>query len=548
MSAPTLKAIENTMTMAEIIKASHARCESYGLDRSYVPNLDIFCTGEALNNRISRYSSFLSIAELFSEQIIDLLSDEGGIVILIADSNNIILEHFGDEQMRRYLTSINMVPGAKFDEKTSGTSSNWLAVEHNRPVAVVGEDHYQTPLHNFACYSVPFHLDDVCLSGTVTIMTSKFGHTNYRLALLKTMVDSMQKETKLKLNYKKAALYNSIVSDNASNGVVIIDKYGAVDTCNAYARSFLNLDMVPLADIDIAMLGSTNGANLSSLVSKCIKGRHILTDKEIDFVSNSGSYRCLVDVVPIMDGMVFSGVFIQIKDITEKHRLEQEIIAHDRFAAIGKLSAGLAHEIRNPLTTALGFMQIMMQQGCYEKAPSYVPVMYDELVRMKDLVSDFVTASKPAAPNKRKVSVGSFMSEIASMMEGQSLLRGVGLTVLPVNFKQMMEIDDAQIRQVLINIIQNALEACETEEQSVFVTTTRDPKKGTVSIVVEDNGYGMSEKTLNSIFNPFYTTKDTGTGLGMAVSYRIVKSHNGMLAVNSKLGEGSRVEVILPYK
>lgn len=256
----------------------------------------------------------------------------------------------------------------------------------------------------------------------------------------------------------------------------------------------------------------------------------------------------MVDANPIIEEGYVRGVYIQLKDVTEKYELEQHVIISDRFSAIGKLAAGLAHEIRNPLTSVMGFMQILKNSGDYSKAESYMPIMYGELQRVKQLVSDFVLASKPSAPLTSETNLHHLLDETVMFMESQALLKGVELSKeynIPQNV--MLHIDAAQIKQVLINTIQNAIEATESSGGHVTLGCHVNAKKNMCVISIEDTGVGMDEEELNQITTPFFTTKETGTGLGMAVTYRIIENHGGKIRINSKKGVGTRVDIILPY-
>jgi two-component system, sporulation sensor kinase E len=228
--------------------------------------------------------------------------------------------------------------------------------------------------------------------------------------------------------------------------------------------------------------------------------------------------------------------------------LEQQVIASERLSSIGKMAAGLAHEIRNPLTTVMGFLQIMRSNKDYTKAEAYIDVIYDELTRMKHLISDFVTLSKPSPPDILPVGVTSFLTSVIGLMESQSLLRGVQVDTDYAEISEdcLINIDTNQIKQVMMNIIQNAMEAMEGREGSVTVGCVYDKDAGNCCISVTDMGIGMNEEALDKVNTPFFTTKESGTGLGLSVCYTIIESHGGVIKVSSTVGVGTRFEINLP--
>lgn len=535
----------NLESMEMLIQASHVRSHNNGLSPKILPNFQIRLSESELLERIDRYKDFISIATLFGTRILELLSDDR-IVMVIADSDNCILEYFGDENMRKYMAGINMVPGACFEESIGGTSSVYLSSLHKQSIAVVGQHHFHKDLHHSACYTVPFEFEGTDMAGTITLMTSAKGHSNYRLALLESTVDSMKREYELKVVNRFQKMVNSIVDGTSVNGLIMIDQYGTVTDYNCIAE---NIICMPSTDI----IGNhySNLKILTDVLDQSMDQQCTISNVDIIFTEKSGKTKhCLMDAVYMFDGSYFRGIYVLIRDLTEKHELEQQMIISDRFSTIGKLTAGLAHEIRNPLTSVMGFMQLMkMSNYDCSKLNRHTNLIYDEMVRVKQLVSDFVMVSKPDAPNRSDCNLETLIRDTISLMESQALLQNVQLhTHFKIPTPSIVRMDQMQIKQVFINVIQNAIEAMETEGGIVTIECDLGLDLKTCSIVVTDNGIGMDEEQLNQMLTPFFTTKDSGSGLGMAVSYRIIESHGGSVIVTSKKGVGTKVEINLPYE
>ena len=544
-SIMTLLSSDTELSLQQIIYDSHQRSLQYGLDPHVLPSCRILLSESELKTRINRYKEFISIATLFGSRIVDMLSDDG-IVILISDHENCILEHFGDEHMRSYLTSINMVPGACFEESIGATSSTFLSLYHQRPISIVGKDHFHQSLHESACYSVPFSFEDEDIRGCVTIMTKSQGHSSYRMALLESIVESMKREYELKGINRVQKMVNNIINGKSSIGLIMINQLGSVTDYNFIAESMFNLPVDEVVGSHFHCL-----PRLSPYIEKSIAEQNSLNNIDFTWIDPYGKIKhCLADVEYMMDGSQYKGIYILVRDMTEKYELEQQMIVADRFATIGKLAAGLAHEIRNPLTSVMGFMQLVQAKRYEdENLNRQINIMYEELLRVKELVSDFVVVSKPSAPNRSACPLRSFLSDTVTLMESQSLLKNVDLKLnIAHDVPDIVYFDQSQIKQVLINTIQNAIEASIGSTGSVIIQCRPHSTQHTLTITVEDNGIGMDEQEMSQILIPFYTTKDNGTGLGMAVSYRIIENHDGNISISSKKDIGTKVEINLPYK
>lgn len=526
-------------TMKEIIEESHKRSYEYGLNPDELPVFK-HITEEELFQQVGKYKDFLSITSVFGQQVLDLLS-ESGVVIIISDDENCILEHFGDERVRRNLVNLNIVPGAIFDEENGATNAVFLANLHKKPITIVGEEHFHTVLHNSACYCVPFDLG-FNLTGTIGIMTPAEGHSNFRLALIESMIQSITKELELRRNNLKQKLVHDILTGKTNNGVVIIDSNGNITDYNKVAEKIIGISSSEIVNNNYSII-----KELHPTLKESIETLTSVNNFDVKFHHNNKTIYCSVDIFHIIHSDCYKGTYIQLRDETEKKELEQQVIISDRFVAIGKLAAGLAHEIRNPLTSAMGFMQILTQTSDYNKAEKYIPIIYDELKRVKDLISDFVMVSKPSAPNKSSCSLKQIIDETVAFMDSQAILKNVRIkSNYSVPEDAVIEVDCSQIKQVLINTIQNAIEAIEQNEGEVIVGCEYNKDNNSFIISVKDTGSGMDEDQLKNVATPFFTTKDNGTGLGMAVCYRIIESHDGQINISSQKGIGTKVDIALP--
>lgn len=220
---------------------------------------------------------------------------------------------------------------------------------------------------------------------------------------------------------------------------------------------------------------------------------------------------------------------------------EEHLFRSEKMKMIGELAAGMAHEIRNPLTTIKGFMQIATKSE-YNIRP-WFDVIMSEIRRMNELTAEFLQFSKPHISNMKPESISDCMDRVLSLAESDALYRGHNIIFEDTKEALYIFIDRDKIVQVLLNLIQNAFEAMQ-QPGDVHVRIKQENMLAIIEI--EDNGDGISESELDKIFNPFYTTKENGTGLGLSICHKIAVDHGGSLEVKSALGLGSVFSFKLP--
>ena len=236
------------------------------------------------------------------------------------------------------------------------------------------------------------------------------------------------------------------------------------------------------------------------------------------------------------------GFVLIFQDLTGLRRMEEGLRRADRLAAVGKLAAGLAHEIRNPLASMSGSIELLQAgQALPDKDRKLMRIVQREVERLDALVRDFLSFARPIAPELRPVDLSRLVEELGTVLQPSLKPRGLTLTVeMPPAV--WVKADEGQLKQVLWNLLGNAADATSAGGQ-VRVQGWREDEK--VLVVVEDSGAGIAAEDLSRIFDPFFTTKERGTGLGLAIVHRIVEAHGGLLEVSSVVGHGSAFKVTL---
>lgn len=219
--------------------------------------------------------------------------------------------------------------------------------------------------------------------------------------------------------------------------------------------------------------------------------------------------------------------------------MEAHLSRVQSLAQVGEMAAGLAHEIKNPLASLSGAIQIL--KGEIEENDSdnirLMHIVLRETDRLSNLVNNFLTFARPSAGQAKCVDLGNALTEIATLFEKDSSVRQRINVALTINDDVFVSIDPLQLHQVIWNLLSNGAEAIENEGQINIIV--RKLKNERVMVEITDNGCGMDEKAVKSIFNPFFTTKPNGTGLGLSIVYRILETYDCRLDVHSEPGLGS---------
>ena len=235
-------------------------------------------------------------------------------------------------------------------------------------------------------------------------------------------------------------------------------------------------------------------------------------------------------------------------------RLETQAAESERLAYIGSLAAGLAHEIRNPLNSLNLNMQMLQEdlgerRGAEGDASSerLLKITRSELDRLGGLVTDFLSYARPAEPELEEVPAAGLLNEAAEVLAGEIDAQGVAVEIEDLSEGARVRVDPAQLKQLLLNLLRNALDALDPAEGGEARVRLASSRRGPrVVLEVEDNGVGMGEEQRRRMFELFYSTRKGGTGLGLAIVERIARGHGGTLEVDSAPGEGTRIRLLLP--
>jgi PAS domain S-box-containing protein len=243
-----------------------------------------------------------------------------------------------------------------------------------------------------------------------------------------------------------------------------------------------------------------------------------------------------------------TGSVLVSRDITQQKRMEEQLIMTDRLASIGELSSGIAHELNNPLTSVIGFSQLLMEGDVPENMKEDLGTVYSEAQRAAAIVKNLLTFARKHAPVKSLSQVNTVIEDVLRLRAYEQKVNNIEIeNRLAANLPEIM-IDHFQMQQVFLNIMVNAEFAMlEAHHKGKLVITT-EKSDGVIKITITDDGPGIAEENLKHIFDPFFTTKEVGkgTGLGLSICHGIVTEHGGQIYASSVKGQGATFTIELP--
>ncbi len=333
-------------------------------------------------------------------------------------------------------------------------------------------------------------------------------------------------------------LYTANIIESIPAGLVTLGSNENIVSCN---RNFEEIIGKPLS--------SLRDMNIHDVLPGCPFEKSKLSDDVIEFTAecfNNDGQKIPVKIsgsslVDHNDKII--GSVLIIRDMSQLLEMELQLERSRRMAALGKMAAGIAHEIRNPLGTLRGFAQFFgAKAGDGTEGKGYADLMVSEVDRLNQNISGLLQFARPREPQKETVKVDTLMAKAIALMEGDLSSNRVNLQC-ECNTQIEFQADPDLLIQVLLNLLKNSISAI--SENGGISLSSREGE-GQVILRVTDTGKGMTEQERERMFDPFFTTKKTGTGLGLAVSHQIVEQHNGSLEVVSSPENGTEINIILP--
>lgn len=349
------------------------------------------------------------------------------------------------------------------------------------------------------------------------------------------------RSTKASLSRIKA--FSDHLVENMPIGLMAVDKNMRIALSNNTAGSILSI-----SPPDISGKGAEEILPLAlwKLISGLEDHKGVI-ETEIECILNDGKVVPLeVSATELKDEKGdFLGYIILFKDLSEVRSLRREVARSQRLASIGSLAAGVAHEIRNPLSSIKGFAVYFKERQEKEEDKQIAGIMIQEVDRLNRVVSQLVELSRPVSVSKKPVSLRAVIENSLKLLERDATEKKIEIKTGFMADDLKIAIDGDRINQVLLNLYLNAIESM---EKGGRLSVSLSEEEGGAIIKISDTGAGIGEKDLPHIFDPYFTTKTTGTGLGLAIVHNIIEAHDGKITVESRPGEGTTFTLFLPGK
>ncbi len=332
---------------------------------------------------------------------------------------------------------------------------------------------------------------------------------------------------------------------SSPNGIITIDRKGRIVLFNPAISGFTGIGQEQALGSDYRNVGLDPGL-VRLLAAVLSEGTMVIAREETLLRPDGKSLAVAVSTSRLQsDEHEAIGALAILIDLREKRLLEAQVLHASRLAGLGELAAGVAHEIRNPLTAVKGFTQVLEEElAPGDERREYTAVITKEVERLERIVRSLLAFARPARSKFQKENLPEIMEETLVLVDNGEFRRRIELQK-SYEGEVWAEVDKEQLKQVLLNLLINASQAIEAKGV-IKVSIRRQGEWATIAVA--DSGCGIAPENFDKLFDPFFTTKEKGTGLGLAMVHQLVELHQGKVQVKSVVGQGTEFTVILPLR
>jgi two-component system sensor histidine kinase HydH len=345
------------------------------------------------------------------------------------------------------------------------------------------------------------------------------------------------------LRYGKMRAFTDMLVSSLPIGLIATDSSDVIQIYNGSAKEFIGSAAEKI-------IGSRPQVCLPATMARMFSGKqmdgHVERQAEIQLTlpPEKDQTLQLASMVVLDDSGGFAGEVLLIRDLTKVKRLEKELRRSERLAALGKMAAGVAHELRNPLSSIKGLAVVLKANLSHAgKEAETAEILVREVERLNRSIGELLDYAKPGQLRRERASIAEIIQKTVSLVQADAESFGIILRLEMDDDLPRVVLDKDKMNQVFLNLLLNAIQAME-DGGELLVTSEHDARK--ITVTVRDNGVGIMPENLGRVFDPYFTTKNDGTGLGLAMSAKIVEEHGGWMELSSVAGSYTEVRVILP--
>ena len=347
-------------------------------------------------------------------------------------------------------------------------------------------------------------------------------------------------------SYRQIKTLTGNILEGMHSAIVAVDKNGKIMMFNPLAEEIFSINKENVLGHAYESVFPKDDC----LLKPTLERKRTTKDVEREFRTFSGEEKFLIIGTSCLfdEEKRFNGAVSVIHDVTELKKYEEEAKRSERLSALGNLAAGVAHEIRNPLNaisiTAQRLKSEFVPEKEKEEYASFVRTILDEIKRLDSIINQFLSLAKAQKLNLVPKDMGSFLNEVVDLVEIEAKQKNIRLnrdiTDLPET-----RIDPNELKKAFLNIMLNGIQATPSRG-ALGVRARLDDSQRNILIKIRDSGTGIPRENLSNIFQPYFSTKEKGTGIGLSIAYRIISDHKGKIEVESELGKGTVFTVKLP--
>lgn len=335
------------------------------------------------------------------------------------------------------------------------------------------------------------------------------------------------------------------VFEALQEGVILLDPRGQIEFLNQAACRFFGLD--PERAMGERLSSQVRGLDCDKLIQP---GKVVSRDIEVYYPENRFLNFYLSPIDDEQNAGETLGYVMLVRDLTRTKAEAEETLETERLNALTLLAAGVAHEIGNPLNSLDIHLQLMerklrkLEAGERQGLEEHLETARDEIGRLDSILKQFLSAVRPSTPRRERANLNAILHDSLKLLQPELESRGIAVELQLAGDLPPLEIDQGQFQQVFYNLLRNAYQALSGEDGRITLRSRSTEYE--IELSIEDNGTGISPEHMGAIFEPYRTTKSSGSGLGLLIVRRIVREHGGEISIESEEGLGTKVTIHLP--
>jgi len=364
------------------------------------------------------------------------------------------------------------------------------------------------------------------------------------------MIFRMQENMVVKRTLRNMKDYTTKLLETIDSGVISVDERNTIKTFNKKSEEIFQLKRSEVIGKDAENVLPLKVDNQSIYWLGLQERKKV--EQEIEIFTGTNSKKTLeVNTSLLSERKDYDGgMVILVRDISRLKTLSEEINRNKRLASLGKLSSGIAHEIRNPLSAISGLAQFLHQSlDESDERKTDLSIILKEVDRLNQLINQILDFSRPKKLEFSKFSLHKMLEELIHLLQLEKNKKVISFRLYAKHKNIFIDADRNQLKQALMNIILNSIQSIDKKGQiSISLDSMLSKNKEMTQITIIDNGSGIDSADLPHIFDPFFTKRDNGYGLGLSIAYNIIEMHQGAIKVESEKGKWTKVKIILPNR